>query len=236
MLFLLFVFMLFVGLAGLAILTTVGVTLASLVTLVTAPGQLWRLLRDRTLRRNHALEHATVNVIEERYGRSHLAGLAKPEGFVIQGGAPPALVADAAQEALARLQAGERRLAIHPRCGTTLVAAQLVMALAFLATLVIIQQFTLLPFLVGIVAAVLLGPRLSPILQRYVTTDADVGDLMITGVEVQPVTTSGGFLSLLTLGPVLVRTAPASGGPSSTEATLITGDREEIPIGDFRVR
>jgi len=33
-----------------------------------------------------------------------------------------------------------------------------------------------------------------------------------------------------------VRTAPASGGQSSAEATLITGDREEIPIGDFRVR
>lgn len=236
MLLLFFVFMIFIGIAVLAILTTVGLTLTSLVTLATAPGQLFRLLRDRTLRRNHALEHATINVIEERYGPSNLGGLARPEGFIIQGGAPPALVAEAAQEALARLRAGERRLAIHPRCGTTLVAAQLVMAVAFIVTLVVIRQFTLLPFLVGIVAAALLGPRLSPILQRFVTTDADVGDLAISGVEIQPITGTRGFITLLTMGPILVRTAPASGGPSTAEATLITGDREEIPVSDFRVR
>lgn len=238
MLFLLFGFLVFLFIAGLAIITTVGLTLGSLVTLITAPGQLARLLRDRALRRNHALEHATINVIEERYGRTNLAGLARPDGFIIRGGAPPMLVADAAQEALARLRAGERWLAIHPRCGTTLVASQLILAIAVLATLLVIRQLTLLPFLVGIVAAALLGPRISPILQRFVTTDATMGDLEIAEVGLEPVASSHGFFVMMVMQPVFVRTEQGQGDSRTRRApvTLVTGDQEEIPVGDFRVR
>lgn len=231
----------FVIAAFIVIILTVGLTLGSLVTLVRAPGQLLTLLHDRTLRRNHALEHATVNVIEERFGPSRLSGLAQPDGFIIQGGAPPDLVAAAAQEALKRLQAGERRLAIHRRCGTTMLAAQLVMAIAFLAVLVLTREFSILPFLVGILAAVFLARGLSPLLQRFVTTSARVGSMTITGVEIQPPTNSFGIVSMIALGPVFVRTSQTGldtppERKNDGRATIITGKRDEVPVEDYRVR
>ncbi|GBD16513.1 hypothetical protein HRbin26_01411 [bacterium HR26] len=227
-------------LALFALTVTIGVTLTSLVTLVTAPGQLLRLLRDRRLRRNHALEHATINVIEERYGPSRLTGMARPDGFLIRGGAPAGLVLEAAQEALERLRAGERRLAIHPRCGTTLVASQLVLALTFLGVLLLTRQLTLWPFLAGILAAGLLGPRLSPWLQRWVTTDARVGSLAITGIEVQPWSAQLGWAALVMPGSLFVRTAqagtPGEEGEDESGYTVVIRNQEEIPGGRYRIR
>jgi hypothetical protein len=230
----------------LVVVSTIGFTLASLVTLMRAPSQLRALLGNRRLRKNHALEHATINVIEERLGPSRLAGLAEEDGFAIQGGAPPELVASAADEALRRLQAGERRLAIHPRCGTSLLAAQLVMAVVFIAALILLRELSWLPFLAGLLAAILLGPRLSTLLQRYVTTDARVGPVRITGVEVKRPDGSLGMVSLFVLGPVFVRTevgdqaarSPQQGGRHDDRGgvTVITGDREEISAGGYRVR
>ncbi len=230
----------------LVVISTIGFTLASLVTLATAPSQFRTLLSDRRLRRNHALEHGTINVIEERLGPSRLAGLAESGGFTVQGGAPPDLVASAAQEALLRLRAGERRLAIHPRCGTSLVAAQLVTAIVFIVALLLLGELSWLPFLAGLVAAAVLGPRLSLLLQRYVTTDARVGDLQISGVEVRRPEGRFGLVSMFVLGPVFVHTSDSDTPPNTRrdeqnkqeqgDVTVITGDREEISAGGYRVR
>lgn len=241
MLIFFFGLMLFVFVAIIAIVLTVGVTLGSLITLVRAPGQLLTLLHNQTLRRNHALEHATVNVIEERHGPSRLSGLAQPEGFLIQGGAPPELVADAAQEALIRLRAGEWRLAIHRRCGTTLLAAQLVMAVAFLAVLLFTREFSLLPFVVGILAAVVLARVVSPLLQRFITTNARVGSMTISGVQIRPPTNAFGIVSMIALGPVFVQTSQTGAGNppergNDGRVTIITSERDEVPVGDYRVR
>lgn len=246
MFFFLFALVAFAVVLFLVVVSTVGFTLASLVTLFTSPAQFRALLRDRNLRRNHALEHATINVIEERFGRSRLAGLAEADGFTLQGGAPPDLVASAAAEALTRLRSGERRLAIHPRCGTSLIAAQLVMAVVFIVMLVLLGELSWLPILAGLLAAVILGPRLSLLLQRFVTTDARVGDLQIAGIEVKRPDGRLGLVSMFVLGPVFVRTAegdrPAGASPGDSrrgeqgDVTVITGDREEISAGGYRVR
>ncbi len=246
MFFFFFAIMAFAVVLLLVVVSTIGFTLASILTLVTAPKQFRTLLRDRRLRRNHALEHATINVIEERLGPSKLAGLAASEGFTIQGGAPPDLVASAAQEALQRLRAGERRLAIHPRCGTSLIAAQLVMAVVFIVALVLLRELSWLAFLAGLLAAIILGPRLSLLLQRFVTTDARVGDLRISGIEAKRPDGRLGLVSMFVLGPVFVHTEE-SGQPADTprrdarqdvhgDVTVITGDREEISAGGYRVR
>ncbi|MCX2727650.1 DUF6391 domain-containing protein [Thermomicrobium sp. 4228-Ro] len=228
-------FLLVFGLLAATIL--VGLTVSSLVTLVTAPGQLARLLRDRRLRRNHALEHATINVIEERYGPSRLAGLAQPDGFLIFGSVSPALVLDAAQEGLQRLQRGEHRLAIHPRCGTTLIASQLVLALAFLITLLLLRHLSFLPFLVGLIAALLLGPRLSPLLQRWVTTDARVDDLAIAGLQPHLVPVQLPWMSILVPvpGALLVRTCPKSQIEGEGTFTVVVPHAEPIQTGRYRV-
>jgi hypothetical protein len=247
MILFLLAFAAFFFVALLVLISTIGITLASLVTLFSAPAQFRRILRDRQLRRNHALEHATINVIEERYGPSRLAGLAESDGFTIQGGASPDLVASAAQEALDRLRSGERKLAIHARCGTSLIAAQLVLAIVFLATVVLLHELSWIAFAAGLLAAIVLGPRLSLVLQRFITTDARVGNLSISGVEVKRPSGKMGLFSMVVLGPIFVHTARQSGAttrrrseprmePVQGDATLITGDREEIPAGGYRVR
>jgi hypothetical protein len=247
MILFLLAFAAFAFVALLVLISTIGITLASLVTLFSSPAQFRRLLRDRQLRRNHALEHATINVIEERYGSSRLAGLAEHDGFTIQGGATPDLVASAAQEALERLRAGERKLAIHPRCGTSLIAAQLVMAIVFIATIILLRELSWIAFAAGLLAAIVLGPRLSLILQRFITTDARIGDLQITSIEMKRPAGKMGLFSMVVLGPIFVHTSQGGGPktgrrtelrvePVHGDATLITGDREEIPAGGYRVR
>ena len=247
MFFIFFAFVAFAFVVLLVLVSTIGFTLASLLTLFSAPAQFRTLLRDRQLRRNHALEHATINVIEERYGASRLAGLAESGGFTIQGGATPDLVASAAQEALERLKSGERRLAIHPRCGTSLIAAQLVMAVVFVAAVILLHELSWIAFAAGLLAAIVLGPRLSLILQRFVTTDARVGHLQISSVEVKRPEGRIGLVSLVVLGPVFVHTEETSGSSTAKRdegrrervqgnVTVITGDREEIPAGGYRVR
>ncbi|HEX7103373.1 MAG TPA: DUF6391 domain-containing protein [Nitrolancea sp.] len=247
MILFLLAFAAFFFVAALVLISTIGITLASLVTLFSAPAQFRRILRDRQLRRNHALEHATINVIEERYGPSRLAGLAESDGFTIQGGATPDLVASAAQEALDRLRSGERKLAIHARCGTSLIAAQLVLAIVFLATVVLLHELSWIAFAAGLLAAIVLGPRLSLFLQRFITTDARVGNLAISSVEVKRPAGKMGLFSMVVLCPIFVHTAQGSGPamtkrsephmePVQGDATLITGDREEIPVGGYRVR
>jgi len=87
-------------------------------------------------RRSHALEHATIHLLNRLLPTTPLAGLSTPYGFYILGHASTADVQSAANEALLRLQRGERHLAIHPRCGTNIVTAgMLVGFVLFLATL-----------------------------------------------------------------------------------------------------
>lgn len=90
----------------------------------------------QAVRQNHALEHATIHVLTRRYPYVRLMGRSTPAGFYIYGPLDTATVANAASEALARLQQGEEHLAVHPRCGTNLaVTGVLAGTAAFGATL-----------------------------------------------------------------------------------------------------
>ena len=73
------------------------------------------------VRRNHALEHATLQVLAEENPRLRMAGYSGPKSFWLVGEVDTDKVVDAARQALARMQGGERGLAIHPHCGTNLV-------------------------------------------------------------------------------------------------------------------
>lgn len=72
------------------------------------------------VRRNHALEHATVAVLFARRGPQRLAGRASGNGFFIIGKIEPDVLRSCADEALARLKRGESNLAVSPMCGTNL--------------------------------------------------------------------------------------------------------------------
>src|SRR5512142_1578332 len=77
-------------------------------------------------RRNHALEHATLHVLATKYPTKPMAGHSNPTGFFILGNLPTEDVQTAVQQALTRLRAGERELAIHAGCGTNLATSALV--------------------------------------------------------------------------------------------------------------
>jgi hypothetical protein len=144
------------------------------------------------VRRNHALEHAAMRVLSERYRDLKIVGRSSLWGFYIYGDVPTEGVLAAAQEGLRRLRAGQRQMAVHPNCGSNLVVAGILAGLgAFLALgglsknrpRDLWQRLTRLPLactaaMLGIVLAQPLGAAL----QAYVTTQASVGDLRIVDI------------------------------------------------------
>ncbi len=165
------------------------------------PKQLRAVLGNRILRRNHALEHATIVVMMEREPGRRLNGFSTDDGFFVQGVRSMEEVDSAAREALRRLRRGQKRLAIHRNCGTTLVAANLLAAVFFLVALGVglYMSWPIYLLIVGSVAlALLLRVPLSLILQRFVTTDSDLTNAEVGWVEpANPRDLRGGVFGLL---------------------------------------
>ncbi len=90
----------------------------------------WRFSWVAHMRRNHAIEHATIHLLSSRLPHVSIAGRSTPRGFYIYGHVPIDVLEQAAREAIARLKAGESRLAVHPHCGTNLVTASVMAGIA----------------------------------------------------------------------------------------------------------
>jgi hypothetical protein len=168
------------------------------------PRQLRAIFGNKILRRNHALEHATIAVMMEREPGRKLNGFSTDDGFFVQGVRSISEVESAAREAMRRLQNGEKRLAIHRNCGTTIVAANLLAAVLFLVTLGLGYLYLdtgvdlYLMILGSVVLAFALRVPLSLILQRFVTTDADLTNAEVGWVEpAQPADLKSGIFGLL---------------------------------------
>jgi hypothetical protein len=82
------------------------------------------------LRQHHAIEHATMSLLNRRTPGLQLVARSDLGGFSVYGQVETVALAAMAEEALARLQAGESQLAIHPNCGTNLVTAGMLSGLA----------------------------------------------------------------------------------------------------------
>jgi hypothetical protein len=166
------------------------------------PKQLRAIFGNKILRRNHALEHATIVVMMEKEPGRKLNGFSTDDGFFVQGVRSISEVESAAREAMRRLQNGEKRLAIHRNCGTTIVAANLLAAIFFLVTLGTFLYLDVgnlyLMILGSVVLAFALRIPLSLILQRFVTTDADLTNAEVGWVEpAQPGDLRNGIFGLL---------------------------------------
>jgi hypothetical protein len=167
------------------------------------PRQLKAVFGNRILRRNHALEHGTIAVMMEREPGRKLNGFSTDDGFFVQGVRSLAEVESAAREAIRRLQNGEKGLAVHRNCGTTIVAANLLAAIFFLAALglglLYLGSNYLYPLILGsVVLAFVLRVPLSLLLQRFVTTDADLKNAEVGWVEpAQPGDLKSGIFGLL---------------------------------------
>lgn len=140
------------------------------------------------LRRNHGLEHATTHVLSQHKPNRPLIGHSDFGGFWIIGEFSSEEVTDASVEALRRLRAGERQLALHPNCGTIWATYGLAAGLGAFIGMVGVgrrwrDKFQRLP-LVALLAtgALILAQPLALKLQERFTTSGDPGDLEIAEV------------------------------------------------------
>jgi hypothetical protein len=136
------------------------------------------------VRRNHGIEHATVHVLTTHDPSIRLVGRADTTGFNIYGDVPTDALESAAQEALARLQNGEGNLAVHPRCGTNLLVAGLLTALAAVIALGRKPSLKKIPdVILATTFAAYVAQPLGLSLQQHVTTSPDARGARITGIR-----------------------------------------------------
>jgi len=149
------------------------------------------------IRRNHALEHATIHVLTEHKPRRHLMGRTTTRGFYLFGEVEAEEVVVAVSEALVRLQRGEHSLAIHPRCGTNLATTGV---LAGLSSFVVMQlsygpttgsgrsksRLANLPqIIMAATIAVIAAQDLGLAVQKHVTTLPEVAGVTIEEITRQ---------------------------------------------------
>jgi hypothetical protein len=138
-------------------------------------------------RRNHAVEHATLKILARKYEDKNLAGHSNPTGFFLFGDLAMDDIRNAIHEAMNRLRAGERDLAIHPGCGTNMATSMILPAsfawIPFQSTRSFRWRLVLIPVaLMFAVFGYLLSKPLGPWMQRNVTTEANLGDLQLVDV------------------------------------------------------
>jgi AraC-like DNA-binding protein len=152
----------------------------------------------RRVRRNHALEHATINILSNNHKGFSAQGNSTPRGFNLNifGEIAEEDVAQAVEEAYKRLKNGENELALHPNCGTVLLTTATLAALAAQATfslerrrqnsprynipiLIAALPVTILAVFIALIASKPLGMAL----QANYTVDPELGDLQVTSIR-----------------------------------------------------
>jgi len=141
-----------------------------------------------TVRRNHALEHATVTLLLNRLGPDvRLVGRANCDGFLLFGDLPTDAIKECVAEALVRLKRGEGFWAVTPLCGTNIATAGF---LASVGTMLATKMSKGKPgrdVLPNAVAAGMIGVTLAQpvgrLIQKHITTSPDLADFEIVEVE-----------------------------------------------------
>lgn len=154
-------------------------TVDSFFNLFSVPKQIYQIATNPKLRKNHGLEHATINILEKEYGYNDLAGYAEEDGFYIMGVNNTVYVEEAARKGLRLMQKGKEELAIHKRCGTSMTVANFLSAIIFLSLLFSSGHFSILNMIIAIIIANLVGPYIGQIVQRKFTTTSKVKEMEI---------------------------------------------------------
>ena len=150
------------------------------------------------IRRNHGLEHATIHMLSEKHKQFSAQGNSNHQGFSlnIYGDITEEDVAVAVAEAHRRMKEGDKKLAVHPNCGTVLLTTATMGALASQSAFSLEQrrqrrsQMDFSVFFNGLPAAILAGvlslilsKPLGLALQEKFTTDGNLGDLEVVSVR-----------------------------------------------------
>ena len=150
------------------------------------------------VRRNHALEHATIHVLTERNKGFSAQGNATPKGFNlnIYGRLEDDEVSIAVEDAFRRLKEGEKRLAVHPNCGTVLLTTASLATLSALTAFGIEQKrqkrstlnlatiFGALPTtILAVLISLIVSKPLGIFLQEQYTVESDLGNLQVVSIR-----------------------------------------------------
>ncbi len=143
------------------------------------------------VRRNHGLEHATLNILSQQFPRVSMGGHSDVNGFWLIGDVPTDAVEKAVSEALFRMQNGEADLAIHPNCGTNYVAAGTLAGVVSWLSMLRSERgargkMERLPIVISMATlALILGQPLGLLLQARVTTSGHPGTLRVVKITRQ---------------------------------------------------
>ncbi len=140
----------------------------------------------RRVRRNHALEHATVTLMLEEGVRGPLGGYSTPWGFFVVGDLSTEQLGRIVGDALDGLNTGHSETAISPHCGTNMAVAALFSGL--LTRLVLGKnkegRWKRLPLVLGaVVVGALLSKPVGNAIQRRFTTLADMDGMEIVSIR-----------------------------------------------------
>jgi hypothetical protein len=141
------------------------------------------------VRRNHALEHATLHMLETEAPRLRAGGRASHNGFHLFGDLPnETAIRAAAEQAIGRMSGGEHDLAIHPRCGTNLVTTSVLTGgLALAGALAMgkrVPWHVQLPAaILGALVGALIAQPLGPVMQAKVTTSPHVRGAKVKAIR-----------------------------------------------------
>lgn len=134
------------------------------------------------VRQVHALEHATVWMLQEiaeqhpaewRQNYAELGGMSTDQGFHLYGKVDKTDLYRAVSQAGDRLRSGEWHLAVHPRCGTNFsVTAMLTAGLAGVASWLLPKDplTQILGMGTATVTAMAIAPEMGRYAQQYITT------------------------------------------------------------------
>jgi hypothetical protein len=120
-----------------------------------------------SIRRNHALEHATIAVLANRLGRDvRLIGRATRNGYYLYGD----------------MQA--EQVEVSPMCGTNLAVAGILAGLSSIVALGNRSRLERIPnVLLASMLAVLVAQPLGRIVQKHLTTDPDLSDTELVSIN-----------------------------------------------------
>jgi hypothetical protein len=142
------------------------------------------------VRRNHSLEHATLNVLSEHFPNTTLIGRSDGRGFYIYGQVPTEAVKQSVAEALDRLRDGEHSLAIHPNCGTNLVTSGILAGASSFLCLARSkdegwrERLERLPLVIAVTTlALIVAQPLGRSAQKYITTEPIPGPLEVLSIH-----------------------------------------------------
>jgi hypothetical protein len=140
------------------------------------------------IRRNHGLEHATLHILSERHPGRSFAGHSSTRGFWVMGEVSTEEIESAVKEAFQRLQAGEKKLALHPNCGTNFVTSGVFAGVAASAAMFgagrrFRDKLERIPLAATLATLALIFTQpLGMLLQERVTTSAQPGALEVVKI------------------------------------------------------